>query len=67
MNILYLYNILKLEDQFKLQISTYIYLLLNSNYIDIEIASKLKPNIEIHDHATRGGQKLSIMRVSKSK
>ena len=60
-------NILKLEDQFKLQISTYIYILLNSNYIDIEIASKLKPNIEIHDHDTRGGQKLNIMRVNKSK
>ena len=60
-------NILKLEDQYKLQISNYIYILLNSNYIDIEISSKLIPNIEIHNHDTRGGQNLNIMRVNKSK
>ena len=60
-------RILKLEDQFKLQVSNYIYKLLNCNNIDTEISSKLMTHHQIHHRETRHGEQLNVMRIKRSK
>ena len=52
-------KILKLSDQYKLQISNYIFQLLHSN-IDEEIESSLLINNQIHSHNTRSNNQMSI-------
>ena len=59
-------NIIKLEDQFKIQISQYIYQLKYLN-IDDEIGSKLTTSCQTHDYDTRNGEKLITTRVHRSK
>ena len=45
-------KILKLSDQYKLQVSNYVFQVLHSN-IDEEIKSSLLINNQIHSHNTR--------------
>ena len=59
-------EILKLEDQYRLQTVTYIYKVLNSN-IDPSIYSKLCRNSDIHQHYTKSNNKFKIMRVNRSR
>ena len=59
-------EILKLSDQYKLQVSNYIFQLLYSN-IDEEIESSLLINNQIHSHNTRTINHMSILRVNRSK
>ena len=59
-------QILKLEDQFKLQISKYIYQLLNTN-LDPNMADKLKYNIQVHHHDTRGRDMINLIQISRTK
>ena len=59
-------KILKLSDQYKLQVSHYIFQLLHSN-IDEEIESRLFINNQIHSHNTRTNNQMSILRVNRSK
>ena len=59
-------NILKLEDQYKLQITTYIYKLLNLD-ADSNLASKLVLNSQVHHHGTRQESKLNIARINKAR
>lgn len=59
-------KILKLEDQYKSQISNYIYKILNSN-IDNEICSQLKLNLRSHPHNTRCKEMLNVSQINKCK
>ena len=56
-------KILKLSDQYKLQVSNYIFL---SN-IDEEIKSSLLINNQIHSQNTRTNNQISILLVNRSK
>ena len=58
-------EIMKLEDQYKYQISNYTFQLLNSN-IDEEITSIIMNNQEAHSHDTRHGKMLKIPRVIRT-
>ena len=58
-------EILKLEDQYRLQTSKYIYQLLNTN-VDCEMSSKLFRNIQDHSHDTRHGEVLRVTRVNRT-
>ena len=60
------YKILKLSDQYKLQVSNYIFQVLHSN-IDEKIESSLLINNQIHSHNTRTNNQMSILRVNRSK
>ena len=51
-------KILKLSDQYKLQVSNYIFQLLHSN-IDEEIESSLLINNQIHSHNARTNNQMS--------
>ena len=55
------YKILKLHDQYKLQVSNYIFQLFHSN-IGEEIESCLLINNQIHSHNTRTNNEMSILR-----
>lgn len=59
-------QILKLEDQYRFQISAYIFKLLNSN-TDKEVLIELQKNIRDHPHDTRNGEVLSVSRIIRSK
>ena len=59
-------KILKLSDQYKIQIFNYIFQLLHSN-IDEEIESSLLINNQIHSHNTRTNNQMSILPVNISK
>ena len=59
-------TILKLKDQYKSQISNYIYKILNSN-IDNEICSQLKLNLRSHPHNTRCKEMLNVSQINKCK
>ena len=59
-------KILKFSDEYKLQISNYIFQVLHSN-IDEEIKLSLLINNKIHSHNTRTNNKISILRVNRSK
>ena len=54
---------LKLSDQYKLQVSNYIFQVLHYN-IDEEIESSLLVNNQIHSHNTRTNNQMSILRVN---
>ena len=56
----------KLSDQYKLQVSNYIFQLLRSN-IDEEIESGLLVNNQIHSHSARTNNQKSILRVNRLK
>ena len=58
-------NIIKLEDQYKIQISNYIFRHLNSN-IDPETSAKFEKNLIIHPHDTRHGEQMRVTRVNRS-
>ena len=53
-------KILKLSDQYKLQVPKYIFLLLHSN-IDEEIELSLLINNQIHSDNTRTNNQMSIL------
>ena len=55
-------KILKLSDQYKLQVSNYIFQVLHSN-IDEEIESSLLINSQILSHNTWTNNQMSILRV----
>ena len=59
-------KILTLSDQYKLQVSNYVFQVLHSN-IDEEIKSSLHINNQIHSHNTRTNNQMSILRVNRSK
>ena len=59
-------KILKLSDQYKLQVSNYVFQVLHSN-IDEEIKSSLIINNQIHSHNTRINNQMTILRVNTSK
>ena len=59
-------KILKLSDQYKLQVSNYVFQVLHSN-IDEEIKSSLLINNQIHGHTTKTNKEMSILRVNRSK
>mgnify|MGYP001950330936 CR=1 FL=1 len=59
-------RILKLEDQYRVQISNYIYKILNSD-IDNEISTKIKSNIKTHSHDTRCEEMLIVSQICKSR
>ena len=59
-------NMLKLDEQYKMQTSTYIYKLLNLN-ADTELSSKIKINADIHNHNTRQSNKLNIPRINRAR
>ena len=56
---------IKLSDQYKLQVSNYIFQVLHSD-IDEEIESSLLINNQIHSHNTRTNNQMSILRVNRS-
>ena len=56
----------KLYDQYKLQVSNYIFQVLHSN-IDEEIESSLLINNQIHSQNSRTNNQMSILRVNRSK
>ena len=58
-------EILKLSDQYNLQVSNYIFQSLHSN-IDEEIESSLLVNNQIHSHNTRSNNRMSILRMNRS-
>ena len=59
-------KILKLSDQYKLQVSNYVFQVLHSN-IDEEIKSSLLINSKIHSHNTRTNNQMTILRMNRSK
>ena len=62
-------KILKLSDQYELQVSNYIFQLshsLHSN-IDEEIESSLLINNQIHSHDTKTNNQMSILCMNRSK
>ena len=59
-------KILNLSDQYKLQVSNYIFKVLHSNN-DEEIKSSLLINNHIHSHNTRTNNQMSILCVNRSK
>ena len=59
-------KILKLSDQHKLQVSTYIFQLSHSN-INEEIESSLLINNQIHNHNTNTNYQMSILCMNRSK
>ena len=59
-------KILKLSDQYQLQVSNYVFQVLHSN-IDEETKSSLLINYQIHSHNTRANNQMSILRVNRSK
>ena len=59
-------DILKLDDQYKLQVSSYIYKLLYQN-ADCELKSKLSLNLDIHDHNTRQQNHINIPRINRAR
>ena len=59
-------KILKLSDQYKLQVLNYLFQVLHSN-IDEEIKSSLLINNQFHSHNTRTNNQMSILRVNRSK
>ena len=59
-------KILKLSDQYKLQVLNYIFQILQSN-IDEKIESSFLINSQIRSHNTRTNNQLSILRVNRSK
>ena len=59
-------KILTLSDQYKHQVSNYIFHVLHSN-IDEEIESSLLINNQIHGHNTRTNNQMSILCVNRSK
>ena len=59
-------KILKLSDQYKLQVLNYVFQVLHSN-IDEEIKLSLLINNQIHSHNTRASNQMSILRVNRSK
>ena len=61
-----LMNLLKLEDQYKLQVTIYIYKLLNLD-ADRNLASKLIKNSQVHHHGTRQENKLNIRPINKAR
>ena len=66
-NACFKYNIiLKLSDQYKLQVPNYIFQVLHSN-IDEELKSSLLINNHIHIHNTRTNNQMSILRLNRSK
>ena len=58
-------KILKLSDQYKPQVSNYIFQLLHSN-IGEEIVSSLLINNQIHGYNTRTNNQMSISHVNRS-
>ena len=58
-------KILKLSDQYKLQVPNYIFQLLHSN-IDEKIESSLLTNKQIHSHNTRTNNQMSILSKNRS-
>ena len=61
-----MYKILKLSDQYKLQVSNNVFQVLHSN-INEEIKSSLLINNQIHSHNTRTNNLMSSLRVNRSK
>ena len=61
-----LMNILKIEDQYKLQITTFIHKLLNLD-TDCNLATKLIKNSQVHHHGTRQENKLNIRPINKAR
>ena len=59
-------KILTFSDQYKLQVSNYIFQLLHSN-IDKEMESSFLINNQIHSYSTRTNNQMSILRVKISK
>ena len=59
-------KILKLSDQYKIQVSNYIFQVLHSN-IDEEIESSLLINNQIHSHNTRTNNQMSILSMYRFK
>ena len=59
-------RILKLEDQYKLQLSNYTFKILNTS-IDNEISLQLKSQIRDHSHDTRNRDMFSVAHVNKSR
>ena len=59
-------KILKLSDQYKLQVSNYDFQVLQSNSVE-EIKSSLLINNQIHRHNRRTNNQMSILRVNRSK
>ena len=58
-------KILKLSDQYKLQVSNNIFQVLHSN-VDEKIESSLLTNNQIHSYSTRTNNQMSILRVHRS-
>ena len=59
-------KILKLSDQYKLQVLNYIFQLLHS-CIDEKIESSFHVNNQIHSHNTRSYNPISILHANRSK
>ena len=59
-------KLLKLSDQYKLQVYNYVFQVLHSN-IDEEMESSLLINNQIHSHNTRTNNQMSILRMNISK
>ena len=59
-------KILKLSDQYNLQVSNYVFQVLHSN-IDEETESSLLINNQTHSHNTRTNYQMSILPVNRSK
>ena len=59
-------NMLKLDEQYKMQTSLYIYKLLNLN-ADAELLSKIKTNSDIHSHSTRKKNDINIPRIKRAR
>ena len=59
-------RILKLEDQYKFQISNYLYKILNSD-VDNEISTKIKSNVRVHSHNTRCEEMLIVSQICRSR
>lgn len=60
-------NILKLDDQYRLQTSNYIYKLLNTNNIDQEMSTILLNSMQAHSHDTRNKKMINVAHVKRSK
>ena len=59
-------KILKLSDQYKLQVSNYVFQVLHSN-INEELKSSLLINNQIHSNQMRTNNQMSILRGNRSK
>ena len=59
-------QILKLQNQFQLQLLVYIYKLFNSN-IDPSISSNFNLNSSIHHHFTKSSNEFNVARINKSR